>query len=128
MLLALLAWQAGLLSVGAVTALLTFGAVTMPTLLAAFGLWSRERTSLRTCVWLGAFWGAFLCLLALGFYWHKPDEPLVLIGGFPAGMTILVYGMPPLGISFGLLYGVAFDAEVLPVAKQRDFMARFAGR
>ncbi len=108
--------------------LLALGAVTMPTLLAAFGLWSRDRTSLRTCIWLGAFWAAFLCLLALGFYLHRPDEPLRLIGGFPAGTTILVYGMPPLGISFGLLYGVAFDAEILPEDKQREFLRRFQQR
>lgn len=71
-------------------------------------------------------WGiAYCALIALSYALHDPAGPLVTIGGFPAATAMLVYGTVPVGIALGVLYGLAFDREILPADRQREFLARY---
>ena len=75
-----------------------------------------------------AFGIGFCCLLALQFRLHDPTGPLRTIGGFPAGTALLVYGIAPLGLMLGVLYGLIFDREVLPPDRQRAFIERHSSK
>lgn len=101
-------------------------AAVLTALLAGLGLRAPQRASRATVAALGAFGGLCCALIALAYALHAPEKPLATIGGLPAGTAPLVYGLPPLGVGLGLLYGLAFDREILPFAKQRDFLERFA--
>lgn len=120
---------AGLLfGMGGQAILLGMSTVVLIVLLSAIGLRAPDRPVRRALAVLIA-WGAVFCLLlALGQYLHVPEGPLVLIGGFPAGTAMLVYGITPLGITLGLLYGFFFDGLVLPADRQRAFLDRFTGK
>lgn len=107
-------------------ALLGMSAVALIVVLAAMGLRAPGRPS-RLVFAVLVTWGALFCgLLALGFRLHDPTGSLAMIGGFPAGTAMLVYGTTPLGITMGVLYGLTFDREILPLEKQREFLDRFA--
>ena len=107
-------------------ALLGMSAVALIVVLAAMGLRAPGRPSRRVFAVL-VTWGALFCgLLALGFRLHDPTGALAMIGGFPVGTAMLVYGTTPLGITMGVLYGLTFDREILPLEKQREFLDRFA--
>ncbi len=101
-------------------------AAVLTVLLAGLGLRAPQRVSRATAAALGAFGGLCCALIALAYLLHAPEEPLATIGGLPAGTAPLIYGLPPLGLGLGLLYGLAFDREILPFDRQRDFLERFA--
>ena len=116
-LLAGLAGQAMILGIAAVALIVT---------LAVLGLHTPGRTSWRTYGVLAAWGAAYCAVLLLCARLHQPAEPLATIGGFAAGTAILVYGATPLGLVIGVLYGLSFDREVLPLQKQEEFLRRFA--
>lgn len=101
-------------------------AVALIVLLCMIGLRTSRRTSKWTILTLIAYGAAFCSLLALSFRLHDPAGPLTTIGGFPAGTAMLIYGIAPLGITLGVLYGLTFDSEILPLEKQREFLKRFS--
>ncbi len=101
-------------------------AVAMIVLLSAIGLRTPRTSSKSTILTLIAYGAAFCVLLALCFRLHDPAGPLTTIGGFPAGTAMLIYGIAPLGIALGVLYGLTFDSEILPLDKQREFLKRFS--
>ena len=108
-------------------ALVGMSAVVLIVVLSAMGLRAPGRPRFRVLAVLVA-WGAIFCgLLALGFRLHDPAAPLATFGGFPIGTATLVYGTTPLGITMGVLYALAFERDILPLEKQREFLARFAG-
>ena len=107
-------------------ALLGMASVALIVVLCLLGLRAPGRPSRLTLAALLAFGVGFCCLLALQFHLHDPSGPLKTIGGFPAGTAMLVYGIAPLGLMLGVLYGLVFDREVLPLAKQREFIERFS--
>lgn len=98
--------------------------VVLIALLAVLGLRAPGGPTLRTLSAIVLFGTLFCGLLALGFLLHDPDGKLATIGGFPAGTAMLVYGIAPLGIAFGFLFGLIFDREILPREKHHDFLAR----
>ena len=107
-------------------ALVGMFAVALIVVLAAMGLRAPGRPRWSVLAVLVA-WGAIFCgLLALGFRLHDPSAPLATLGGFPLGTAMLVYGTTPLGITMGVLYGLAFERDILPRDKQRAFLDRFA--
>ena len=101
-------------------------AVVVIVLLCAIGLRTPRRTSKLTVLALIAYGAAFCSLLAFSSRLHDPAGPLTTIGGFPAGTAMLIYGIAPLGITLGVLYGLTFDSEILPLEKQREFLKRFS--
>ncbi len=103
---------------------LGMAAVALIALLAVLGLRAPGGPSRRTLAAVAVFGMLFCSLLALGFLLHDPDGQLVTIGGLPAGTAMLVYGIAPLGISLGVLYGLVFDREILPREKLLDFLER----
>lgn len=106
-------------------ALLGMSAVALIVLLSAIALRAPGRPSGIVLAAVAA-WGAVFCtLLALGFRLHDPTGPLVVVGGFPVGTAMLIYGTTPLGIFLGVLYGLAFDRLILPQDRQREFLRRF---
>ncbi len=107
-------------------ALLGMASVGLIVVLCLLGLRSPGRPSKLTLAAVLAFGIGFCCLLALQFHLHDPAGPLKTIGGFPAGTAMLVYGIAPLGLMLGLLYGLIFDREILPLDKQREFLQRFS--
>ncbi len=107
-------------------ALLGMAAVVLIAVLCALALRSAGQPSRRTYAYLAGFATVFCSLLALGFFLHDPSGPLVTIGGFPAGTAMLLYGITPLGVTLGLVYGLIFDTEILSKHKQREFLDRFA--
>ena len=107
-------------------ALLGTAGVVLISVLCALALRSEGRPSRRTYAYLASFAAIFCGLLVLGFHLHDPSGPLVKIGGFPAGTAILLYGIAPLGVTMGIVYGLVFDHEILPKDKLRQFLDRFA--
>ena len=107
-------------------AVLGMASVALIVVLCLLGLRSHGRPSNLTLAAVLAFGVGFCCLLALQFHLHDPTGPLKTIGGFPAGTAMLVYGIAPLGLMLGLLYGLIFDSEILPLDKQREFLQRFS--
>ena len=107
-------------------AILGMAGVTLIAVLCAMALRAGGRPSRRTFAYLAAFAATFCGLLALGFHLHDPHGPLRTIGGFPAGTAMLVYGITPLGVTMGIVYGLIFDREILPRDKQHEFVERFA--
>ena len=105
---------------------LGIGAVALIVLLCMIGLQAPRRTSRSTVLTLIAYGAAFCGLLAFSFRLHDPTGSLTTIGGFPAGTAMLIYGITPLGITLGVLYGLTFDREILPLEKQREFLKRFS--
>ena len=101
-------------------------AVALIVLLCVIGLRVPQRTSRSTVLTLIAYGAAFCSLLAISSRLHDPAGPLTTIGGFPAGTAMLIYGIAPLGITLGVLYGLTFDSEILPLEKQREFLKRFS--
>lgn len=106
--------------------LLGMASVALIVVLCLLGLRSPGRPSKFTLAAVLAFGIGFCCLLALQFLLHDPAGPLRTIGGFPAGTAVLVYGIAPLGLMLGVLYGLIFDRDILPVGKQREFIERFS--
>ena len=109
-------------------ALLGMASVALIVVLCLLSLRSPGRPSKLTLAAVTVFGIGFCCLLALQFHLHDPSGPLRTIGGFPAGTAMLVYGIAPLGLMLGVLYGVIFDREILPIKKQREFIERFSKR
>ena len=107
-------------------ALLGMASVALIVVLCLLGLRSPGRPSKLTVAAVLAFGIGFCCLLALQFHLHDPSGPLRTIGGFPAGTAMLVYGIAPLGLMLGVLYGLIFEREVLPIEKQREYLERFS--
>ena len=107
-------------------ALLGMASVALIVVLCLLGLRSPGRPSKLTLAAVLAFGIGFCCLLALQLRLHDPAGPLKTIGGFPAGTAMLVYGIAPLGLMLGVLYGLIFDREILPLDKQREFLQRFS--
>ena len=109
-------------------ALVGMSAVALIVVLSAIGLRAPGRPRWPVLSVLLA-WGAIFCgLLALGFHLHDPATPLTTFGGFPVGTATLVYGTTPLGITMGVLYGLAFERDILPLDEQREFLDRFASK
>ncbi len=117
-LVAALAGQAALLGMLAAALTATLGAL---------GLRSPGRTSRLTYAVVGIWAATFCGLLGLAYATHDPAGELFLVGGFPAGTAMLVYGTTPLGAVLGVLYGLSFDREVLPRDRQDAFLGRFGG-
>ncbi|MXY70436.1 MAG: hypothetical protein F4Y47_18055 [Acidobacteriia bacterium] len=109
-------------------ALLGMASVALIVVLCLLGLRSPGRPSRLTLAAVLAFGIGFCCLLALQFHLHDPTGPLKTIGGFPAGTALLVYGIAPLGLMLGVLYGLIFDREVLPPDRQRAFIERYSSK
>ena len=109
-------------------ALLGMASVGLIVVLCLLGLRSPGRPSKLTVAAVLAFGIGFCCLLALQFHLHDPSGPLKTIGGFPAGTALLVYGIAPLGLTLGVLYGLVFDSEVLPPERQRAFIERHSSK
>ena len=107
-------------------ALLGMASVALIVVLCLLGLRAPGRPSKLTVAAVLAFGIGFCCLLALQFHLHDPSGPLRTIGGFPAGTAMLVYGIAPLGLMLGVLYGLIFEREVLPIEKQREYLERFS--
>ena len=103
---------------------LGFCAVGLLVALCLLGLSSPGQPSARTVVALLVFGCAFCALLALAYRLHTPLETLQTLGGIPPGTAMLLYGIAPLGLVVGLIYGLTFSTEVLPVDRQREFLAR----
>lgn len=101
-------------------------AVALIVLLCMVGLQAPRRTSRLTVLTLVAYGAAFCALLAFSFHLHDSTGPLTTIGGFPAGTAMLIYGIAPLGVTLGVLYGLTFDREILPLEKQQEFLKRFS--
>ncbi len=80
--------------------------------------------SARTGTALVAFALAFGALVLLAGRLHRPSEPLRTLAGFPPGTAMLVLGIAPLGLTLGIIYGLAFKSEVLPLRRQREFLSR----
>jgi hypothetical protein len=77
---------------------------------------------------LAAIIGIFLAysaLLLLLVSLDKPGEEPHLIWGFPAATAVLVFGIWPIGMVAGLLYGLVFSRSVLPEEKLRAFLSKF---
>ena len=77
---------------------------------------------------LAAIIGIFLvysALLLLLAQLDRPGEELRLILGFPAATAVLVFGIWPVGVMAGLLYGLVFHRSVLPEEKLRAFIRKF---
>ena len=94
--------------------------------LCLLGLRSPGQPSARTVSALLAFAFAFCALLVLAGRLHKPSEPVQTLGGIPPGTAMLLYGIAPLGLTIGLIYGATFSSEVLPDQRLRDFLSRHA--
>lgn len=122
--------SAGSLAAGLAGHALAFGigSVALIAGLTAMGLRAPGRSARISLGVLAAFGVAFCSLLALAGRLHDPAGPLVLIGGFPAGTAMLVYGICPLGIVLGLAYGLTFERETLPREVQDRFLRRFGRR
>lgn len=108
--------------------LLGWSAAVLVALLSVLGLCAPGKPSRATLAFLVAFAAVFCGLLALAFRLHDASGPLVLIGGFPAGTAVLVYGITPLGVCLGILYARVFDLQILPRDRSRAFLKRFSGR
>ncbi len=103
---------------------LGLAAVLLTSLLVCLGLRTVGRIPLRTRIAIAIFYLSFSCLIVLAQALHDPAGPLILIGGFPAGLSMLVYGMIPIGVGLGLLYAVIFDHEILPEERLNRFLTR----
>jgi len=87
-----------------------------------FGPEYRRRAILATIIGIFLAYSALLLLLAL---LDKPGEELRLILGFPAATAVLVFGIWPIGMVAGLLYGLVFGQSILPEGKLQAFLRRF---
>ncbi len=87
-----------------------------------FGPEYRRRPILATIIGIFLAYSALLLLLAL---LDKPGEELRLILGFPAATAVLVFGIWPIGMVAGLLYGLVFAQSILPEEKLQAFLRRF---
>ena len=114
-----LAGWAGALGIASVALLVT---------LWGLGLRSPGRTLPRTVAATIGIGAALCALLVLAYRLHDPEGALTTIGGLPAGTAMLVYGLPAAGSLVGILYGLAFDREILPIESQREFLERFGRR
>lgn len=77
---------------------------------------------------LAAIIGIFLVYSALLLLLARLDNPggePRLILGFPAATAVLVFGIWPIGVMAGLLYGLVFHRSVLPEKKLRAFIRKF---
>ena len=77
---------------------------------------------------LAAIIGIFLVysalLLLLAGLDNPGGEPRLILG-FPAATAVLVFGIWPIGVMAGLLYGLVFQRSVLPEKKLRAFIRKF---
>jgi hypothetical protein len=77
-----------------------------------------------------------LLFLFAGYAWlvwgmagsDRPGDPLLLIGGLPRGTALLVYGIWPIPLLAGLIYGLVFRTRVLPPDKLQQFLAEHRRR
>ncbi len=77
---------------------------------------------------LAAIIGIFLAYSALLLLLAQLDNPsgeLRLIMGFPVATAVLVFGIWPIGVMAGLLYGLVFHRSVLPEKKLQAFIRKF---
>ena len=109
-------------------AVLGMAAVVLTVLLCAQAFFNSERPPRAVYAFLAAFATVFCGLLALAFHLHDPDGPLATFGGFPVGTAVLLFGITPVGVTMGVMYGIVFGRDVLPERKLRAFLDRFAGR
>ena len=77
---------------------------------------------------LAAITGIFLAYSALLLLLARLDnasgEPRLILG-FPAATAVLVFGIWPIGVMAGLLYGLVFHRSVLPQEKLRAFLRKY---
>ncbi len=99
--------------------------VALIVLIVALSLRVPGRPSALVVALLAAWGSAFCGLIVLSYRLHDPSGPLATIGGFPVATAMLVYGITPIGIAMGVLYGLAFEREILPLDKQREFLGQF---
>lgn len=99
-------------------------AVALLVALCLLGLGSPGRPSAWTVAALLAFGGAFCALLLMANRLHRPSEPLETLGGIPPGTAMLLFGIAPLGLVLGMVYGLTFGREVLPEPRLKRFLAR----
>lgn len=104
---------------------LGIASVCLVVLLWGLALRSPGRPSARTVAILLAIGAALCVVLLLAYHLHDPTGPLETIGGLPAGTAMLVYALPAAGSLVGVLYGLTFDREILPIESQRRFLERF---
>ena len=87
-----------------------------------FGPEYRRPPILAAIISIFLVYSALLLLLA-GL--DDPSGEPRLILGFPAATTVLVFGIWPIGVMAGLLYGLVFQRSVLPEEKLRAFIRKF---
>jgi len=68
-----------------------------------------------------ALYGALLA----GIAWLDDPQRLRLLLGLPAGTALLVYGVWPIGLVWGVLYGVLFPRDVLPRERLERFLKTY---
>jgi hypothetical protein len=66
---------------------------------------------------------AAYALLLAGMGWLRDSRGLIL--GFPLPTALLVYGIWPLPLAAGLLYGLVFRSSVLPEVKLERFLREY---
>lgn len=104
---------------------LGIASVCLIVLLWSLALRAPGRPSAGTVSVLVAIGAALSLVLLLAYRLHDPTGPLATIGGLPAGTAMLVYALPAAGSLVGVLYGLAFNREILPLESQRRFLERF---
>ncbi len=105
--------------------LVGFGGVVMVSLLGVIGFRVPSgRPNAPAQIALAVWCVAFCTLIAFAYWLHDPSGPLRTIGAIPAGTAMLIYGLPPLGLLVGLLYGALFDRVTLPEDRLASFLQR----
>ncbi len=87
-----------------------------------FGPEYRRRPILAAIVGIFLAYSALLLLLVS---LDRPGAEPHLIWGFPAPTAVLVFGIWPIGMVAGLLYGLVFDQFVLPEEKLQAFLRKY---
>ncbi len=105
---------------------LLFGILTwlMMALAMAIGFGPEYRRAPILAAIIGIFLAYSALLLLLAGLDDPSGEPRLILG-FPAATAVLVFGIWPIGVMAGLLYGLVFQRSVLPEEKLRAFIRKF---
>jgi len=105
---------------------LLFGILTwlMMALAMAIGFGPEYRRAPILAAIIGIFLVYSALLLLLAGLDNPGGEPRLILG-FPAATAVLVFGIWPIGVMAGLLYGLVFHRSILPEEKLRAFIRKF---
>jgi hypothetical protein len=122
--LALFAAAAAALLLFTVNAWVLFGVVAcaMLVLSLAVGFGAARPLPLVSALLAGLF-AVYAVLVPLMAWVSRPDQPLQLFLGLPAGTALLVYAVWPIPLAAGLVYALVFRRELLTPEKLRQFLA-----